>query len=296
MNLQILNDQELVRLAVDKVALSLKIETEILHILAEIYRRRSFSRDGHSMFSFCTEVLKMSCNSANLRISNMFAMKLIPEIEEKLQDGSLNLSNIAIAQKFFKQEKKKGKVYSLAEKKEVLQKFENKSGRECIMELVKISPDALPKESRRQLSEEKVEIKIVVDQKLIEMLDQIKSICSHKNPSMTDSELIQMLAEKFLEKPKPRRITPSSKEGSTRYIPAHVKREVRLRDKNTCTYPGCKSKHQLEFDHSILVSMGGKSTTENLRILCKVHNQLAAIEKLGLKKMNKYLEVGQTTL
>ena len=289
MNFLTFNDEELIQLGKNKVQAGLKIETEILHILAEIYRRRAFSKDGHSMFSFCTEVLKMGCNSANLRISNMFAMKSIPEIEEKLQSGVLNISNVAIAQKFFRQEKKKGKIYSIAEKKEVLQKFENKSGHECIMELVKISPDALPKESRRQLSEDKVEIKIVIDQKLVAMLDQIKTQCSHKNPSMTDGELLQMLAEKFLERPKPRRTTPSSKEGSTRYIPKAVKREVAERDKNQCTYPGCKSKHQLEFDHIQPVAMGGKSTSENLRLLCRVHNQRAAIEKLGFPKMNKFL-------
>ena len=45
-----------------------------------------------------------------------------------------------------------------------------------------------------------------------------------------------------------------------RYIPAQIKREVWSRDQGRCTYPGCSSKHFLEYDHIQPVSLKGAST------------------------------------
>ena len=82
----------------------------------------------------------------------MRAMKLIPEIESKLLTGDLNLSTVSKAQTFFRQEKKLGKVYSITDKQQLLQKLENKSAKECMKELVAISPQAVNQEKRRDLT------------------------------------------------------------------------------------------------------------------------------------------------
>ena len=74
-----------------------------------------------------------------------------------------------------------------------------------------------------------------------------------------------------------------------RYIPAKIKREVWSRDQGCCTYTGCSSKHFLEYDHIRPVSLKGASTLENLRLLCRAHNQLAAIQQLGFKQMDRFL-------
>ena len=263
-----------------------KLQIETLHMLAEVERRRMYSKNHSSLFDYCVKVLELSNASAQARIATMRAMKLIPEIEEKLLSNELNLTNVAMAQTFFNQEKKLGKTYSLAEKREVLEKLENKSGRECYQELVKISPNSVPKEQRRQLTEDKVEIKIVVDQKLIAMLGEIKDLCSHKNPNMTDGELLGMLAQEFLKRKTaslsevkvrkntsatevPLRKFTSVNEVRSRYIPASIKREVFNRDHGQCTHPGCGSKRQIEYDHIKPIALGGTNTTDNLRLLCR---------------------------
>ena len=74
-----------------------------------------------------------------------------------------------------------------------------------------------------------------------------------------------------------------------RYIPAQIKRQVWSRDKGSCTYPGCSSKHFLEYDHIQPFSLNGTSTLENLRLLCRAHNQLVAIQQLGFEKMDRFL-------
>jgi hypothetical protein len=80
---------------------------------------------------------------------------------------------------------------------------------------------------------------------------------------------------------------------TSRYIPVEIKREVWKRDKGQCTYTHkgkrCCSKHALEFDHIRPFALGGKSAAENLRIRCKTHNQLAAVQNFGHKKMAAYV-------
>lgn len=76
---------------------------------------------------------------------------------------------------------------------------------------------------------------------------------------------------------------------TTRHIPAHIRRNVFRRDMFQCTYKDlktgrkCDSKFQLELDHIVPYSMGGKHTEENLQLRCACHNRLSAITIFGQK-------------
>ncbi|MBI2645682.1 MAG: HNH endonuclease [Deltaproteobacteria bacterium] len=64
----------------------------------------------------------------------------------------------------------------------------------------------------------------------------------------------------------------------TRYIPKAIQREVYQRDEGHCSYTSsegkkCGEKNFLELDHIHPWSLGGNSTSENLRLLCRTHNQ-----------------------
>jgi len=74
----------------------------------------------------------------------------------------------------------------------------------------------------------------------------------------------------------------------SRYIPSALKMEVYMRDKGKCTYPNCNSQRFLEYDHINPIAMGGKTSLQNLRLLCRAHNQRAAINKFGLQKMQNH--------
>ena len=74
---------------------------------------------------------------------------------------------------------------------------------------------------------------------------------------------------------------------STRYIPQHVRREVYLRDNGQCVYQSpdgkkCQEKSFLEADHVRPFALGGKSTAENLQLLCKTHNHYRARQTFGI--------------
>lgn len=64
---------------------------------------------------------------------------------------------------------------------------------------------------------------------------------------------------------------------SSRYISRDVKRIVLNRSKNQCEHihsngQRCTSNFQLQFDHIIAFSKGGRSELENIQTLCRVHN------------------------
>jgi len=78
---------------------------------------------------------------------------------------------------------------------------------------------------------------------------------------------------------------------STRHIPAHVKRAVRSRDQDQCTFVGtsgrrCSSKRFLEFDHVVELSRGGVATVDGIRLRCRAHNQFTAAQALGAELMS----------
>jgi hypothetical protein len=205
MNFSKLSDTELESQIRQAVTEENKAKTRVLHLLAEVERRRLYSKDHPSLFEYCVRVLKYSSGAAQRRIDTMRAMKLIPEIEEKLISGHLNLTSVSQAQTFFRHEAKLSKIYSLDEKKNLLVKLENKSTRECIETLVAISPQSVPKEKRQVLKPEKTELRLPLDKALIEKLDRLKALMSHKNPHMTDGELLHELAEMALERLDPLR-------------------------------------------------------------------------------------------
>ena len=81
-------------------------------------------------------------------------------------------------------------------------------------------------------------------------------------------------------------------------IPAHVQREVWTRDQGRCQWklPSgeiCGSIHRVQIDHVVPVAWGGGGTATELRLLCDVHNDLAAREAFGDAWMDRFTRRGR---
>jgi len=79
----------------------------------------------------------------------------------------------------------------------------------------------------------------------------------------------------------------------SRSIPRSVRREVYERDGGRCVFVSsegrrCNEKSGLEYHHRVPFGVGGESTAENLELRCKCHNQLAAEQDYGGKRMSRY--------
>jgi len=98
---------------------------EVLWHLREVDRRMLYAIKGYrDLKEYCVKELKYSEGSAWKRISAMKALVEVPEIEEKIERGSLNLTQLNMARTHFREVKA-----TIEEKKEILLTLENQNTR-----------------------------------------------------------------------------------------------------------------------------------------------------------------------
>ena len=185
------------------------------------------------------------------------------------------------------------------QKRDLIEQVQGKSRKETEQLLSNTFPEICnEKEKVRNINNNKVEIKVIMDKDCQQKLEDLKKLLSHKNPNMSYGELFSLLAELGLNKYDPKRkinkqndwipasagMTKSiskktSVQNHTRYIPSVVRHHVWMRDQGQCTYVcpktkrRCSSNHLLQIDHIKPFSLGGTHEADNLRLLCANHNQ-----------------------
>ena len=142
---------------------------------------------------------------------------------------------------------------------------------------------------------------LTVSRAFLKKLGTVRLALSHSMPG-ADAEgilsagldlLLQRDAKRkgLVEKPRSSPATPEVP-GAV-YVPAAVRREVWKRDQGCCQFPLdgggiCGSKLRTELDHIQLRCRGGRPTVENLRVVCRFHNDLAARLDVGDSVMDRY--------
>ena len=313
-----------------------KLTTQILWHLKEVENRKLFLAQGYSsLFDYCVRVLSYSESGAVRRISSMRLLRDIPQVEEAIDSGKLNLSKLAQAQQFFNQEKKMGKTLDADEKKTILSQLETKSTRECETFFASLSPESPPKDRERVLTETLTEIKFVANATLMKKLNRFKELNSHVQQNPSYQELFEYLVDFALKEKDPlsekqlkegifkknslpnqglspnegidlaqthtsahHPSTPHHSNNSSnhhpRMIPTALKRLIWSRDQGKCTFKSettgkiCGSQFQVQIDHILPVGRGGKSTEDNLRLVCREHNIFLAKQVFGESYMKKY--------
>jgi 5-methylcytosine-specific restriction endonuclease McrA len=139
---------------------------------------------------------------------------------------------------------------------------------------------------------------VTVSAKFVEKLEAARAALSHARPSGSMEEVLEAGLDALLQQhakrkglvERPRRQSRPSKAD---HVPAAVRRAVWTRDEGRCQWPLesgglCGSTLRVEFDHVVPLARGGPSTEANVRLLCKMHNQLAARRAFGDAWMDKY--------
>jgi hypothetical protein len=137
-----------------------------------------------------------------------------------------------------------------------------------------------------------------VSSRFMKKLQAACDALSNARPGATPGEILEAGLDLLLAQAakrrglieKPRKEPPPAKAD---HVPAHVRREVWKRDGGRCQWSLdsggiCGSTRHLELDHVRPRSRGGASTADNLRILCKAHNDLAARLALGEETMDQF--------
>jgi hypothetical protein len=294
-NFKSVSNGELLNQTKSLVAEERRVGLEILHRLREIERRRLHLELGYSsLFTFCVEELKYSESAAYRRIQAMRVLVEIPEIEPQIQEGKLSISTLSQVQSFCQAQKKENAIQiGLEEKKEILKSVENKSKRETEKILVSHFPQPLsPPDQARVLTENQTELRLVINERLMKKLEQIRNLRSHKNFSPSYAELLEDMADLVLKQ-----LLPPVKEApqkETKAVTPKTKAVIRTQNPIQCSFVSknghqCQETRALQIDHRIPKALGGSNLPQNLRLLCKSHNLHEALRVLGRAKMTPYL-------
>ena len=322
MKLQHLSNQVLhfqTKLAADKERLS---TIEVLWHLRENEKRMLYAQMGFKdLKEYCIKELKFSEGSAWRRISAMSLLKEIPEVETKIQNGDLNLTQISMMNTHCRQLKS-----TKNEKQEILASLENQTTKVTERILAERKPDGFvlkPVEIEKPVKGNKTEVTFVIDEDLQKDLEEIQVLLGKP---LSKLELFKMMTAQTLEnlkKEKCRAQPPRSRialtesksgvkegklgltqcnqgfaeskpESKSRYISKVTFRKVKERDQHQCQYMDpetkkkCSAQYHLQIEHKIPFAKGGSSELQNLELLCPVYNRLRAAQHFGFKKMENY--------
>jgi hypothetical protein len=136
---------------------------------------------------------------------------------------------------------------------------------------------------------------VTIDQATRDKLERAQALSRHRNPSGDLAVVFGMALDALNEKLEREKFAATSRARAKRarkenadphYVPNNVKREVHARDGEQCTFVSdsgerCTARAFLELDHCTPVALGGKPTTDEMRILCRAHNQYEAERLLG---------------
>lgn len=248
----------------------------VLRRIRVIEDKKIFAELGYSsIWEFATGYLGYDEGQSSRRIGAARLIRDFPEVEEKIKTRKMSLTVAAMTHTFIKRTKFSGR--------DVLSRVEGKSVRSTQRLFLEMAPEAIPNERVRPLSGNKTEYRIIADAELTKDLEDLKALRSHLNPGMGITELIKDMA-KFCKRhwdPAQRRSRATSAARSDkRQPPSATESLIWKRDSHGCTYVSpltgkrCGSKHLIECDHIIPWSRGGGNEPENMRLLCKTHNQL----------------------
>ncbi|WP_413291281.1 HNH endonuclease [Bdellovibrio sp. HCB337] len=330
MDLMKISNQELL-LRLEKLS---KTERKITHLVLwninEIESRKLYADLGFgSMYEYLTKHLGYGESSAYRRIQSARLLKQIPHLAEKIEEGSLNLTQLTQVQKCLKEEKKMGAPIDLPKTLEILEKIENKSSLETQKVLaIEFNQPIHMHEVAKPQRDNSTRLEITFTGEQMKTLTEAKELLSHTLPESSWAEVITFLAKKQIEKVKGKydravsdlkntsnrkgnitlqvesvqtRNPKSASRGSIstqgffikqkrEHIRLTTKRELHQRANGCCEYQDpvsgtkCDSRYQLQVDHCIPLARGGTHDLENLRLLCRTHNLLAA-RQWGLRRV-----------
>jgi 5-methylcytosine-specific restriction endonuclease McrA len=251
----------------------------------------------------------------------MRALNDVPQFEQALSEGRLSLSTLSSVQNHCRVEK-----VSVQVKAGLIEQVLGKSQRETDRLLATLAPQTFKKEKTRPLDDELTELRIALTKDQMAVLEKARAKFSHRAKNW--AELLELLASDAVKDPKPRklvvakveskvaakgaptgaawvaaRVSPavatalsatSAQKLRSRHIPRAIKRDHFARSGHRCEFVDpttkrrCEATHFLELDHVKPLAFGGTTTRDNLRVLCRAHNQWHALKSFGHKKMQQH--------
>lgn len=269
-------------------------ESTLIEILQELDESGGYRWLGcKSLFEYTTRELGMSESVSYNLIAVARKGKQVPELIALLKEQKITLSAARMITPVLEPENKTALLQAAAAlPKRQLEKM-----------VATIDPRLTVQERISYASKDRLELKTGISERLSEDLERAREIVSSRLQKKANiEETLEVLVELFLSKEDPLRkaaraaskSAPSRPAASSkptdfseaaplappsRDIPAAIKHQVVLRDRNQCTLSQpdgsrCPERKWLEIHHLVPLSRGGPTSVENLATICRSHHQL----------------------
>lgn len=297
-SLSLLNDFELETSLKDLVYKERKLLHIILEHIKEIDRRKVYlERAYSSLYEYLVKELNYSGSAAMRRIEAARLLRDVPLMKDKIQNGTINLSQIGELAKAIKEKEKISENrLSVQEKAELVAVISGKTTQETQRDLAQVlNIEVKQIESKRIQQDESVRCELTFSKELDAKLKRCKEKLSHRfHGAELDHSLvgvIEILANEFLKEGNivvtdTEEKSPALKLNKT--LTPKVKLQVIRRDK-CCQYHDpvtgriCGSTYFSQVDHKTSRWAGGGHDVSNLQVLCGKHNRYKYLKESGVR-------------
>jgi hypothetical protein len=313
----VMQHEQLHKRALEIVSRYFMAEAELVEVLQEIGRLKSFRMLGYtSLFDYGVKALKLSESTAYNFISVARKADEVPALKQEIKSGELSVSKA----------KKIDSVLTPENQWHWINLAKTLPKQKLEKEVAKINPKESKPDKASYLSETMVALSGTVSEKTYQRLKRIQDLVSQsKQKPATLEDALDVVFEEYLERHDPviraERIVTKNKqtvtastncqakastpENKTRNskpnwsrdqfnektalkrerFPAHLVHQLELRDQGQCTKHTdgvrCTQRRWLHYHHIVPKHRGGLETLENLTTLCSAHHKMAHLAKPG---------------
>ena len=314
-SLSVLSDREVVERLKELLREERRLTAAVLAHLGEVEARRLYLPAAcPSMFVYCTRVLGMSEDQAFKRIQAARAMRRFPAVAAAVAEGRLHLTAVVRLAPHLNDEnvdelvaeasgKSKGEIdvllARLAPKADVPPRLEREGGQQVLVpeppdaEVGPVPPRPAAGTDRvKAIASARFALQMTIGEATHEKLLRAQALLRHQVPSGDLAEVLDRALDALLDGIEARKLgkarAPRTARACSdgRYVPREVRRLAVARDGERCSFVAedgrrCEETGFLELDHQRPVARGGASTADNVRVLCRAHNQFEAERILG---------------
>ena len=268
-----------------------KLLVQVLEHISEVERRKLYIQKGYTtLFGYLTQGLKYSENEAYRRVQSARLVNAVPEIKSDVESGKLTLTTLTdVSVALRTKEKSRGIKNTRDEKRDLLAQVTGQNRKEAQRLISDLIPEMNYRfeERKKERFDGALELTVLLLPDQRRKFEAAKDILANRGPLLDNGEAIDQLSNFYLKKKDLTQGFDPDLEALRKFnfiskkISLPLRRAVFRRDKGKCQFKNesgvlCGSTYQIELDHKIPLSAGGKSNYHNLRCLCRAHNQWKA--------------------
>ena len=294
----------------------------VAHLAVLDARPSLYAALGHgSLFSYCTQVLRLSEDAACNRIDVARACRRFSVILERLASGALSMATVRMLRPHLTADNHEAVLEEASgrSRQDVLELIALLAPRPDVPSTVRKLPTAAvpapsapmatspasepsiltPPPTRRPIIEptspERYRVQFTVGQDTHDKLRRLQALLRREIPNGDPAAIFDRAVTLLLEKvekektgaaARPRPIRPGTDKSRSRHTPNESKRVAWRREGGQCGFVAanghrCTERAFIEFHHIEAFALGGPSTPDNIGLRCRRHNQYEAERVFG---------------